>query len=211
MPELSSEAFARCEIEPNADLADLLDKPTRLEATAIPGSSGDESTMHTVFDYHAVYPVSVAEFAAVLKDHRSQVARDSRVVASTVRCRSSLPNGSYKQLELGLRFSALGFTRTYDYVVDLVSRWHHDGERFSMGWELRESLDGRLISLKGSWFLATVAIDGTPHTYVRYFAASTETNPLPGTAIAVRLFADGDMRRRMHGVYEAASKLAALR
>ncbi len=162
----------------------------------------DRVNLHT--DYHAVFPLPIESFIAVLLD----VENEDSVYPNMTYTKDLTPNRDWNQAhyqEVVNSFKFLGIGEKYHYIVYRVPTWYPDGS-FTSHWALVKSIDGKYETLFGSWYVKEVSLNGEPHTYVRNFVETEMIDPPPFLKTVRNIFGKNTVRRFFESLYSAAQE-----
>lgn len=160
----------------------------------------DRVNLHT--DYHALYPLPIESFIAVLID----IENEDSVYPNMTYTKDLTPNRDWNEAryqEVVNSFSFLGIGEKYHYIVYRKPTWYPDGS-FTSHWTLVKSVDEKYKTLYGSWFVKEVMLEGKPHTYVRNFVETEMIDPPPLLKTVRSIFGKATVRRFFDSLYEAA-------
>jgi hypothetical protein len=167
----------------------------------------DRVNLHT--DYHALYPLAIESFIAVLLD----LENEAKVYPNITYTNDLTPGRDWNEAhyqEVVNSFSFLGIGAKYHYIVHRVPTWHQDGT-FTSHWALVHSIDNKYETLFGSWYVKEVHLNGRPHTYVRNYVETEMINPPPFLKTIRGIFGRTTVRRFFDSLYEAAREHRATR
>lgn len=168
----------------------LVDNPTVIELSVTRSDLAPESRLGVLADIHAVYAVPRAAFLTVILDIERYYQFVPHVAESELVQSVSDTEELHRTL---LRFGFLFFRANFE-TIGRVSRSRPDERSEAITFRLEESIDGRVSSMNGFWYLETVFIDGQEYTYVRYRIWTEYANPVTGQAQATRTFGSGQLR-----------------
>lgn len=193
-------------MEPQADPVALLKNPTEI-SFVVDSSPPAPATTATIGDLHAVYPVPLAVMREVITDYNNYPRFAPRVTQSHAVRTGNAP-ATYRQ-RLTLSFRVLFFGSDYDYYLTVTETplCRPNGvDEFGMHYRMRESLDGRLSDVEGSWYLRAVQIDGVEHTYARYYNSIHFAEDQFGLRLALRNLGARDLKNTMDAMYREAER-----
>ncbi len=185
---------------PGADMADLVGNPREIDFD-VHSDPAEEIYAVTFADLHAVYPVSFETLRDTILDLDSHKDFVPRVVSSNAEPTGDDPPSWRQHVRLKFRF--LIFSADYSFDTrHLVARDDH--KEFTLLFRMVESHDRMLADSGGSWYLKRVDIDGTEHTYVRYFNHAAFGRRILGLRLALRNFGLRDIKSVMDAYYQEA-------
>ena len=163
-------------------------------------------TTHARFytDYHAVYPLPIENFIAVLLD----AGNEDKVYPNMTYTRDltserGLRDPRYQEVKVS--FKLLGIGEKYHYIVHRIPTWYPDGS-FSVHWALVHSVDNKYDSLFGCWYVKEVMIENKQHTYVRNYIETEIIDPPSLLKTVQNLFSQNTVRTFFNSLYEAAKQ-----
>ncbi len=191
-------------IHSEGELASLTSKASIIERR-IEDLPDNSDALYTLLDSHAVFALPPGPIIGCLTDNDGESDIYPRMVLSKDLTPERGPGEPHIQ-EVRTEFSFIGIGDSFQYRIEKLPLHLVDGA-FIIVWRLTESLDGKFRELYGSWYLVPLppAADGSPRTYLRNFVTTIFTDPIPGTAVTMKLFGTSDLR----GFYDALRKAAA--
>lgn len=192
----------RHEVHPYQSLESILENPTTI-AFSVSEDHGGSDSLTSSCDMHAIYPIEARYLYAILQD--PEKTKDA--FSDIVRVQNVAPNGydpnHFLQRQV-IEISALGITKTYDYILDMRMEISEDGKEFKSAWTLADSPDGAFSEVTGSWYFKEFENAGKTYTYVRNYTSNTMTNPIAGQKLILKLFAEGKIKKTMDQLFRAA-------
>lgn len=156
-------------------------------------------------DMHAIFPIGAKSLYSILLDPEKTL----KVFTDTKSIQNVSFNGGDPCRVLQrqvIEISALGITKTYDYLLDLKTEVSKDGKEFKSSWNLVDSPDGTFSAVSGSWYFKELEYKGKPCTYVRNFTVNVMAKPFSGQKLILKLFAEGRIKKTLEDLYKAAAR-----
>ena len=184
----------------DADFPDLVRNPTEIDFDAV-DDPAEGIYIETYADVHAVYPVSFEALRDTILDLDSHKDFVPRVVSSSAEPTGDDPP-SWRQ-HVKLEFSVVLFSAEYSFETEhLVPRDQDD--QLVLVFRMVESHDDMIADTGGSWYLKRIDIDGSEHTYVRYFNHVAFGEHIVGLRLALRNLGLQDVKSVMNSYYQQA-------
>ncbi|WP_020614160.1 hypothetical protein [Sediminispirochaeta bajacaliforniensis] len=166
----------------------------------------DVQGLFTITDSQALFMLSARSIILCLLDHDGEASMYPRLVYS----KDLTPERSFDKphiQEVRTEFTFVGIGDSFSYRLERYPLFFPDGS-FLITWRLKESLDGKMSQLYGSWYVKPLepTSDGTPRTYIRNFVNTVFPDPIPGTTLAMKLFGTSDLRGFFKALESAAAK-----
>lgn len=186
----------------DSDISSLSATPRKISNSFEDWQEGGTKRVHLHTDYHALYPLPIESFIAVLID----LDNEESVFPNMTYTKDLTPNRGWEEphyQEVVNSFKFLGIGEKYHYIVYRKPTWHSDGS-FTSHWALVKSIDEKYNTLYGSWFLKEISLEGEPHTYVRNYVETELIDPPPLLKTIRSIFGKATVRRFFDSLYEAA-------
>ncbi len=188
----------------DADFPDLLCDPTEIDFDAV-DDPADGIYIETYADIHAVYPVSFEALRDTILDLDSHKDFVPRVVSSNAEPTGDDPPSWRQHVEL--EFSVVVFSAEYSFETEHLVPRDHDDE-LVLVFRMVESHDDMIADTGGSWYLKRIDVDGSEHTYVRYFNHVAFGEHIVGLRLALRNLGLQDVKSVMNSYYQEADARA---
>ncbi len=189
------------------DAGELLNRPTAIIDRTYKEYVSGEPHIFGKVDYHAIYPVSLDLYAEALMDLNGQQRMQPRVSGSRVICSNTDSRPHYHRMRMTVRIKFLFFKSRYDSVYNIFVHTPDPVDEYRQEMTLYESLDGKLVSSQGSWYLKEVEVDGRKATYVRYYYETGFTSSSGGLRFVLERFSKRQVSETMDSFYQEAERL----
>jgi hypothetical protein len=200
------EFLTRYGIADGVDLAEIFATPTELTSWAEPQIIGGSERLVSEVEYHVVFEIPFFRVVDVMMDVERQEEFVGTVLESRVLCTSATGTRYFRQyMETQFRWSV--FSRRYKQIINLYVETPNPTQEYRSRFALDESLDGKMLETRGSWYARRVSVDGVDATYVRAVQQVTlSKNPLP-----VRIAIQGVVTREMANTLDRIAEEARAR
>ena len=180
--------------------------PLAFELTTTTNDAG-ESIVRSDTDYHVVADVPIDAMAMVFLN-RDRIADYMPNLHEYEWTPVTTETGDVvvEVQRIGVRFMGIDATyhiRQRSEVIDLRMQ---EPRRFIVEYEMTDSLDGKLASSRGTFFLEETEVDGRFVTYMRQRNATEFRDPFPGFSRILRAFAPGGTRRLFRSMIDEAER-----
>ncbi|HOV63916.1 MAG TPA: hypothetical protein PLG43_08565 [Spirochaetia bacterium] len=192
----------RHEVHPYQSIESILKNPTTI-SFSVSEDQGGRDRLTASCDMHAIYPIEARRLYAILQDTAKTEAAFSDIVRVQNAARNGYDPNHFLQRQV-IEISALGITKTYDYILDMRMEVSNDGKEFKSAWTLADSPDGTFSEVTGSWYFKEFENAGKIYTYVRNFTSNTMINTIAGQKLILKLFAEGRIKKTMDELFSAA-------
>lgn len=206
---------SRLAVSPDTEFNDLLETPTELDFGVERGDADEDGYVTLTWsDLHAVYPIRLEAFRAVLLDFDSHADFVPRVVESPAEQVATDPPRWQQRVKLSFRF--LGFGADYAFHTEHQIEFdrgsnrqtnrqnHNEPAEFGLRFRMFDTETETLVDSGGTWYLKELTIDDAPHTYVRYTNFAAFGRSIVGLRLALRNFGLRDVKSVMNAYFHEA-------
>ncbi len=109
---------------------------------------------------------------------------------------------------IGVRFMGIDATYHIRQRSEAIDLRLQEPRRFILEYEMIESLDGKLTSSRGAFFMEEMEVDGRSVTYMRQRNTTEFRDPFRGFPRILRAFAPGGTRRLFRAMIDEAEHYA---
>lgn len=208
--EQPQEFLTRYGMADRADLDEILGTPSELTSFAEARVIDGAKRLVSEVEYHVVFPIPFPRVAEVMMAVERQDEFVGTVLESRVLC--STGNGTRyirQYMETEFRWSV--FSRRYEQILNLYVETPEPTQEYRSRFALDESLDGKMLATRGSWYARPVSVDGVAGTYIRAVQQVTlSKNPLP-VRIAIQGVVTREMANTLNSIAEEARARMARR
>jgi hypothetical protein len=153
---------------------------------------------------HAVFDVPLEYLSAALHSTASLEEFVPGVKQSRLLCEADGDPPYFRQ-RLRTSFGVLFFRSGYDAVMEM--RIHDGSDEYRCRFELRRSVDGKLLRIHGSWYARPVQVDGQERAYIRYHVRNVFAKKQLGLKMVLRRFSAWQVRRTLKAYAERGREL----
>lgn len=160
------------------------------------------------FDIHLIADVPINYLVAVFRDHDNYIGTLPRLLDYEWELLEEVGNTRVIRERQVLGVTFMGFEAGYDFRQISTSTFNTatTPRTFTLHYRMEESLDGKLDSSEGTYYLEEVTLHGRPMTYIRQLNRTVIQEVFIGLPVVLRHFAPVGTRRIFEALVAAAQQ-----